>query len=176
MASAVGLTRAAAAAPGDPPFGEQAEWAQHYDADPHLSVRRSNTPVLSVETFAATGQAIETYRQIVATGGWVTVPAGQTLKLGVSSQAVVALRKRLAASGDLDPSAGASPIFDSYVDAAVKHFQARHGLLQSGVVSKETFIALNVPADVRLRQLEVNLVRLRSYSGNLGERFVMANI
>jgi L,D-transpeptidase YcbB len=132
--------------------------------------------VLSVETMAATEQAIETYRGIVANGGWGTVPAGQTLKLGVSSQAVVALRQRLAASGDLDPSAGASPVFDSYVDAAVKHFQARHGLLQTGVVAKETFAALNVPADFRLHQLEVNLIRLRSYSGNLGERFVMANI
>ena len=129
-----------------------------------------------METFAATGQAIETYRQIVAKGGWVAVPAEHVLKLGVSGRAVVALRKRLAASGDLDPSAGLRRFSISYVDAAVKHFQARHGLLQSGMVSKETFTALNIPADVRLHQLEMNLVRLRSYSGNLGERFVMANI
>ncbi len=166
----------AAAGPADISFSEQAEWAQRYDAGPGLTVTRSNTPVLSVQTFAATEQAIETYRQIVANGGWNMVPAGQTLKLGANGPAVVALRKRLAASGDLDPSAGASPIFDSFVDAAVRHFQARHGLLQTGVVSKETIAALNVPADVRLHQLEVNLVRLRSYSGNLGERFVMANI
>ncbi|MGH6830263.1 MAG: peptidoglycan-binding protein, partial [Methylocella sp.] len=140
VVTAFGLMYAAGAGagPGELAFGEQAEWAQRYDADPRLSVSRSNTPVLAVETFAATEQAIETYRQIVANGGWLAVPAGQTLKLGVSGQAVVALRKRLAASGDLDPSAGASPVFDSYVDAAVKHFQARHGLLQSGVVSKET--------------------------------------
>jgi L,D-transpeptidase YcbB len=178
LATAFGFihTAGAAAGPADISFSEQAEWAQRYDADPRLSVTRSNTPVLSVQTFSATEQAIETYRQIVANGGWVTVPAGQTLKLGVSGPAVVALRKRLAASGDLDPSAGASPVFDSFVDAAVKHFQARHGLLQSGVVSKETVAALNVPADFRLHQLEVNLIRLRSYSGNLGERFVMANI
>ncbi|MCI0467834.1 MAG: L,D-transpeptidase family protein, partial [Beijerinckiaceae bacterium] len=123
-----------------------------------------------------TEQAIETYRRIAANGGWVAVPAAQTLKLGVTGQAVVALRRRLAASGDLDPSAGASPVFDSYVDAAVKHFQARHGLLQTGVVSKETFAALNVPADFRVHQLDINLIRLRSYSGNLGERFVVANI
>ncbi|WP_407338436.1 murein L,D-transpeptidase [Methylocapsa polymorpha] len=166
----------ALAAQGGGLFGEQAEWAQRYDADPRLAITRSNTPVLSVQTFAATEQAIETYRQIVADGGWGMVPAGHVLKLGVSGPAVVALRKRLAASGDLDPSVGGSPIFDSYVDAGVKHFQARHGLTETGVVSKETFAALNVPADVRLRQLEVNLVRLRSYSGNLGERFVMANI
>jgi murein L,D-transpeptidase YcbB/YkuD len=35
---------------------------------------------------------------------------------------------------------------------------------------------MNVPADVRLRQLETNVVRLRSYAGNLGNRFVVANI
>lgn len=164
------------AGPADASFREQAEWAQRYDSDPRLAVNRSNTPVLSVDTLAATEQLIERYRQIVANGGWVNVPAGQPLKLGMSGQSIVTLRRRLAASGDLDPSAGASPVFDSYVDAAVKHFQARHGLLQTGVVSKETIAALNVPADFRLHQLEVNLVRLRSYSGNLGERFAVANI
>jgi murein L,D-transpeptidase YcbB/YkuD len=164
------------AGPADASFREQAEWAQRYDADQRLAVNRSNTPVLSVDTLAATEQLIERYGQIVGNGGWVNVPAGQTLKLGMNGQSVVTLRKRLAASGDLDPSVGASPVFDSYVDAAVKHFQARHGLLQTGVVSNENFAALNVPADFRLHQLEVNLVRLRSYSGNLGERFVVANI
>ncbi len=157
-------------------FGGQAEWAQRYDADPRLAVTRSNTPVLSPETLAATEQAIETYREIVARGGWQPVPASRVLQLGVSGSAVTALRKRLVASGDLDGSVGGSPVFDSFVEAGVKHFQARHGLLQTGVVSKETFAALNIPADFRLHQLEINLVRLRSYSGNLGGRFVMANI
>ena len=158
------------------PFGEQAEWAQRYDADPHLAVSRSSTPILSPQTAAATEQAIETYQQIVAKGGWQPVPATHVLQLGVNGEAVVALRQRLAVSGDLDATAGSSPIFDSYVEAGVKHFQARHGLLETGIVSKETFAALNVPADVRLHQLEINLVRLRSYSGNLGDRFVTANI
>jgi murein L,D-transpeptidase YcbB/YkuD len=166
----------AVAASGDGPFGAQAEWAQRYDPAPSLAVTRSSTPVLSVQTLAATEQAIESYRRIVEAGGWSRVPSGQQLSLGVSGPAVVALRRRLAASGDLDSSAGASPVFDSYVDAAVKHFQARHGLLESGIVAKETLAALNVPAEVRLQQLEVNLVRLRSYSGNLGDRFVVANI
>ena len=92
-------TAGAAAGPADISFGEQAEWAQRYDPDPHLSITRSNTPVLSVQTFSATEQAIETYRQIVAKGGWVGFPSGQTLKLGTTGAAVVALRKRLAASG-----------------------------------------------------------------------------
>ncbi len=154
----------------------QAEWAQRYDSDDRLSVRRSSTPLLSQRTLAATEFAIEQYRRIVEAGGWNTMPAGQTLKIGSQGAAVAALRRRLAVTGDLDPAVSNSNIFDSYVEAGVKRFQARHGLSETGVVAQSTFTALNVPADVRLRQLETNIVRLRSFSGNLGERFVTANI
>jgi L,D-transpeptidase YcbB len=164
------------AAAGDSSFDSQAEWAQSYDADGHLAVTRSTTPVLSPDTFTGTEQAAERYRQIVASGGWGQVPSNQTLQLGSEGDAVVALRKRLAISGDIAAAAGMSPVFDSYVEAAVKHFQARQGLNQTGVVNQDTFAALNVPADVRLRQLEINIVRLKAYSGNLGQRYVTANI
>ena len=80
------------------------------------------------------------------------------------------------ASGDLDAQAGVSDIFDSYVEAGVRRFQARHGLSVDGVVREQTLKALNVPAEVRLAQLRTNLVRLRSLSGNLGSRFVVCNI
>ena len=157
-------------------FGDQAEWAQGYDADARLSVQRSTTPVLSQATFDATERAIEQYRQLVQAGGWQKVPTGRTLKLGANGPAVVALRRRLIISGDLDRSSGSSPIFDSYVDAGVKHFQARHGLIENGVVGPEALTAMNISADMRLHQLEINLVRLKAFSGNLGDRFVMANI
>ena len=56
------------------------------------------------------------------------VPGGAELKIGVKSKAVQALRQRLIASGDLDPVAGMGPTFNSFVEAAVKRFQVRHGL------------------------------------------------
>jgi murein L,D-transpeptidase YcbB/YkuD len=112
----------------------------------------------------------------VERGGWAPVPAGNELKLGVKSKAVQALRQRLVVSGDLDAVAGDSPAFDSFVQAAVKRFQLRHGIGATGVVAEETFTELNVPADTRLRQLQTNIVRLRAFSGNLGDRFVMVNI
>jgi murein L,D-transpeptidase YcbB/YkuD len=67
-------------------------------------------------------------------------------------------------------------VFDSYVEAGVKRFQARHGISPTGVVAQQTLAALNVPAQVRARQLEINLVRLRSFSGNLSHRHVTMNI
>ena len=58
----------------------------------------------------------------------------------------------------------------------MKRFQARHGLPADGVVGEYTYAAMNVSAQVRLGQLETNLVRLRSMSGYLGDRYVMVNI
>jgi murein L,D-transpeptidase YcbB/YkuD len=156
-------------------FSEQAEWVQKYDADPRLAVPRTTTPILSQQTIADTERAIALYQDLAARGGWNGVPA-QTMKLGSRNNAVVALRQRLVASGDLDSSAGASPVFDSYVEAGVKRFQARHGISPTGVVAQQTLAALNVPAQVRARQLEINLVRLRSFSGNLSHRHVTMNI
>ena len=46
----VALAGHAVAADG---FDNQAEWAQGYDADEHLAVPRSTTPVLSPQTFTA---------------------------------------------------------------------------------------------------------------------------
>ncbi len=136
----------------------------------------STLPIYSPETVFYVEQAIGHYQGIVAQGGWPVVPATKKLKLGVIDPDVEMLRRRLMVSGDLSMAAGISPAFDSYVDAALKRFQARHGLPADGVTGHYTFAAMNVSAPIRLAQLETNLVRLRSMSGSLGERYVMVNI
>ncbi len=154
----------------------QAEWKQNYDAATNLRVARSTTPVLSPLTLQATEQMIDTYRRLAAAGGFPQMPATSNLRLGAKGPLVVALRRRLIASNDLDPSLANSQVFDSFVEAGVKRFQERHGLIPTGVVNASTVTAMNVSVDIRLRQLETNIVRLRSYAGNLGNRFVVANI
>jgi L,D-transpeptidase YcbB len=136
----------------------------------------SNLPIFSLQTILYVEQAIDQYRGIVAQGGWPMVPATKKLQLGVVDPDVVALRRRLMVSGDLSSSAGVSESFDTYVDAAVKRFQARHGLPADGVLGKYSYAAMNISADVRLGQLETNLVRLRTMSGDLGGRYVMVNV
>ncbi len=136
----------------------------------------SNLPIFSPHTVTYIEQAIGQYSGIVAQGGWPVVPATKKLELGVVDPDVAVLRKRLMISGDLAASAGISESFDTYVDAAVKRFQARHGLPADGVLGKYSYAAMNVSADVRLGQLQTNLVRLRTMSGELGPRYVMVNI
>jgi murein L,D-transpeptidase YcbB/YkuD len=155
--------------------GDQAEWVQSYDAATSKTLDRSTAPLLSPGTVAATEAAIEKFKLFIAKGGWPLVPT-VPLKLGMQDPAVIDLRKRLMASGDLDLEAGLSDVFDSFVETGVKRFQELHGLRPSGLVTRQTITAFNIPADVRLKQLEVNLVRLRSYASNPGKRFVTANI
>lgn len=153
------------------------QWNDQFDArkgDAKLS--STNIPVFSPQTPVFIERAIEEYRQLANRGGWPVVPANKKLKLGMQSKNVVLLRERLIASRDLDPSSGRSDVFDTWVDGAVRRFQARHGLPPDGVAGRYTFAAMNIPVSIRLGQLETNLVRLRSMSGFLGDRYVMVNI
>jgi murein L,D-transpeptidase YcbB/YkuD len=136
----------------------------------------STLPIFSPQTISFTEQAITQYQGLANQGGWEQVPATKKLQLGVIDPDVVPLRKRLMISGDLPQSAGISQSFDSYVDAAVKRFQARHGLPSDGVLGKYSYAAMNVGVQVRLGQLQTNLGRLRERVGTLGDRYVLVNI
>lgn len=131
------------------------------------------TPTFQPETFYATAKASERYAAIVDAGGWPTV--GAPLRAGSKGSAVVALRRRLAAEGDLSSSVN-NPIWDAALTQAVKQFQFRVGLRQTGVVSGATLRALDVPASVRFRQLASSAQRLAGVEFPFGSRYVVVNI
>jgi murein L,D-transpeptidase YcbB/YkuD len=159
---------------------ERGDWDDQFDAKAASRTATSivsNTPILGPQSVSSIQQAIGQYQQIASSGGWPQVnPGEQRLQIGVSDQSVQALRQRLAITGDLPREAGMSSSFDSYVDGAVKRFQARHGLPSDGVIGEFTLKAMNIPADVRLQQLNTNLIRLQTFPPELGRRHVMVNI
>jgi murein L,D-transpeptidase YcbB/YkuD len=154
-------------------------WDDQFDAQVSrtAATTMSNTPILGPQSVPNIQAAISQYQQIASAGGWPQVQAQPgRLRLGVSDPSIQALRQRLMIVGDLPREAGISSAFDSYVDGAVKRFQARHGLPADGVLGEYTIKALNVPADVRLQQLNTNLIRLQTFPADLGRRHVMVNI
>jgi murein L,D-transpeptidase YcbB/YkuD len=156
---------------------QRSDFGQGFDsASRTIHMPQASLPTLAPSTAQTTEQAIQRYEAIVARGGWPAVPPADRLRLGRRHASIIPLRQRLSASGDLENNAGVTDVVDSYVEAAVRRFQARHGIGVDGVVREQTFKALNIPAPVRLAQLRTNVVRLRSLSGNLGERFVTCNI
>ena len=135
-------------------------------------------PTLLPDTFFATAKASERYAAISDAGGWPQV-AGP-LRAGAKGAGVAILLRRLAAEGDLEPAKAAdnlsSAVWDEDVTAAVKHFQSRMGLRQTGIVAGATLTAMNVPAATRFKQLASSAQRLAGINFSFGERYVVVNL
>lgn len=141
-------------------------------------LRTGPTPWLSDVTLQATRDAIQRYRKIVNAGGWPTVPGPRSIRPGDYDERVPLLRKRLRASGDLPASGGyfESYEFDGYMEQAVERFQRRNGLRITRRVDRATFAALNVTAEMRLQQLELNYRRVQHMlNGRIDDRYILVN-
>lgn len=131
-------------------------------------------PVFQPETYEATAKAAERYAQIANAGGWPTI--SKPLNPGAKAKEVAALRQRLAAEGDLARDDAAKETWDPALTEAVKHFQFRYGLRQTGIVAGATLKAMNVPAEQRQKQLAASAQRLKDAHFPFGERYVVVNI
>jgi L,D-transpeptidase YcbB len=147
--------------------------------------------------YARLRDTLARYREIAAHGGWPEVPENVRLRPGSRGPGVALLRARLAASGDLAelapaaaPSPAASPgvsptgaatraptaVFDAEVRAALKRFEARHGLPADGLPDRATLRALNVPVEARIEQITLNMERWRWLPESLGARHIIVNV
>jgi L,D-transpeptidase YcbB len=131
-------------------------------------------PTLQPDTFFATAKASERYSAIVDAGGWPTDIAA--IGPGTKGPAVTKLRKRLAIEGDLPAAEASGLAWDNGLTAAVKRFQGRMGLRQTGIVSGATLKAINIPAKVRFTQLASSANRLAGLNFSFDERYVVVNL
>ncbi|WP_373875424.1 L,D-transpeptidase family protein [Methylobacterium trifolii] len=148
------------------------------EAAPLVYARVSADPVptLNPRTFLDTLRAAERYAAFAEAGGWERLPDTLVLKPGERNPAIPSLRHHLTLTGDLPPDAPASDRLDPVLIAAVTAFQGRHGLPETGLVGRQTLAALNVPADIRQRQLAASAARLMGSKFPFGERYVVVNI
>ncbi len=116
------------------------------------------------------------YTVIEVQGGWPTLPADAKLAPGARGPDVVTLRKRLAMTDDLRGEGLENDVYDDELAAAVRFFQGRHGLEETGTVGPKTLAALNVPVGKRLRQLAASLDRLALMDFQFGQRYVVVNL
>lgn len=132
----------------------------------------ANTP------YRALRRVLAHYREDAAAGGWPVVPEGATLKPGMVDPRVPALRRRLAATGDLVVGDGTADgtLYDPVLVDSVDRFQRRHGLEPDGVVGRNTRAELNVTAEDRVSQVALNMERWRWMADDLGDRYVFVNL
>lgn len=135
-------------------------------------------PILSVDTAYNLQRAVQNYEQFVAARGSWDLPSQETygLVLGARRRTVGELKRRLMINGDMPLAERVDDKFDEVLDAAVRLFQARHGLAVTGQVDAATFYALSVPTEYRLNQLRLNLQRIEAMAATIDDRYVVVNI
>jgi murein L,D-transpeptidase YcbB/YkuD len=170
------LAQAVAPAPRPAP----APKAQAAPSEPGLPtlahVSSSPLPTLDEGTAQRMAAAMLTYSALEVRGGWPTLPATAKLAPGARGPDVALLRQRLAVTEDLPANKINGDTFDDALAAAVRHFQSRHGLPETGSVGPATLTELDVPVGQRLHQLAASIERLAAMDINFGERYVVVNI
>jgi murein L,D-transpeptidase YcbB/YkuD len=116
-----------------------------------------------IRQYAQVKAALAHYRDLARQPYPALPNPGGKVAPGGAYPAAQALYERLVLLGDL-PAATAHPddgIYSEAMEEGVRRFQARHGLIEDGVLGRGTIAALNVPPARRVRQLELTLERLR---------------
>ena len=127
--------------------------------------------------YAGLKEALIQYQAIAESGGWSEVSPGPKLQRGSRGNRVAILRQRLIISGDLASIVWEEPgVFDHDLELAVRKFQKRHGLKDDGRVGKSTLKEINVPVETRIRQIALNMDRLRWLSDDMGRNYIFVNI
>ena len=124
--------------------------------------------------YAALKAKLAEYQLVVANGGWTAVPDGDQMVLGDKGDRVKALRQRLYVSGELANEGGSK--FDDELQKAVMQFQLNNGLYDDGIVESDTLAALNISARTRVRQMELNLDKMRLLPMDLSHDYILVNL
>lgn len=164
---------------GQPRYYEQRPERRERKPEQLDDLRPDSTPWRSDTMLQALDAAIKQYQQIVAKGGWPSIPSNRMIRPGDDDERIAAVRKRLRASGDLGGKSSGyeSFTFDDDLEQAVRRFQGRHGIRVTGRIDRPTFAVLNVSAEARLAQLKLNYNRIRDLlNERIEDRYVLVNV
>ena len=121
-------------------------------------------------------EELKRYYEIQRLSSWTPLEiTAKKLARGDTGKAIIQLKNKLSLLGDL-PLADSGHVFDESLENAVKRFQLRYGLKQDGIVGGTTLRELTQPLDNRIRQLLVNLERIRWAPREPESDYLLVNI
>ena len=119
---------------------------------------------------------LKKYTDIAKAGGWPSIPESiKKIKKGHKSADVVALKKFLNITGDFRQQ-DSSAIYDDSIIKAVKNFQSRFGFTQNGSITSATLKEMNVPVTERIKQILINMNRMRWLPQKPEGQLIIVNI
>ena len=121
-------------------------------------------------------QKLREYRIIQDKGGFPKIAmTKKLLSVNESDSCLLNVKKRLFLSGDLKNN-DKTILFSTDLSQAVANFQQRLGLPENGKIDNATLTELNRTVDFRIRQMIINLERLRWLPTEVGNDYLVVNI
>ena len=113
------------------------------------------------DMYAGLKKELQIYYPLAKAGGWASIPETKaSIKNGDSLPSIPDIKKRLQLTRDM-PGNDSTTIFTDTLELAVKKFQSRHGYKADGVITGQLIRDMNVPAKERLKQILLNMDRMR---------------
>ena len=121
-------------------------------------------------------EKLSLYREIQKKGGFPIIKTDiKTLSVTASDSCLLQVKQRLFLSGDLKIN-DKTIVFSSSLEAAISNFQQRLGLPENGKLDAKTLIELNKTVDFRIKQMLINLERLRWVPVEIENNYILVNI
>ncbi|MCU7549285.1 L,D-transpeptidase family protein [Chitinophagaceae bacterium LB-8] len=119
--------------------------------------------------------ALFQYYSIEKNGGWPTIQTSSyKWKKGDKHKVIGQIKRRLRTSGDF-PSADSSFLYTDSLEDAVKRIKVSYGMKDNGIIDAAFIKELNVSVGERLKQMLVNLERMR-WMPEQPQNYIVANI
>lgn len=119
--------------------------------------------------------ALIRYKNLEKSGQWPAIPAWNPDSTNAMDHRAAWLKKCIVLTRDLLASDTLTELSNAMKNALTA-FQQRHGLKETGLVDRATYNQLQVPLSSRLRQMMVNLERLRWLPEKIQGDFLLVNI
>jgi murein L,D-transpeptidase YcbB/YkuD len=116
------------------------------------------------------------YYEMEKSGNWMTIQTDKkSFRLGDSSTIVAAIKERLYLLGDLEEK-DSSNTFTKTMMEAVRKYQRRYGLTEDGIVGASLLKEINRPVGERIRQILINMERMRWVPAEPTTDYFLVNI
>jgi murein L,D-transpeptidase YcbB/YkuD len=126
--------------------------------------------------YIALKQKLISYRLIEKNGGFPKIKLPKkSLSITEKDSCLVNVKHYLILSGDMKNNDKSILFADSLVKA-VSRFQTRMGLNNQGVLGEATVKEMNVPISFRIKQIMINMERLRWFPDQVEDDFLLINI
>ncbi|MES2649418.1 MAG: L,D-transpeptidase family protein [Bacteroidota bacterium] len=126
--------------------------------------------------FSPLHEYLEKYTAIEKKNGWPVINfLKKNYKEGDSAEAIGMLKKRLQLIGDLEP-ADTGNVFSAATKKGVINFQHRYGQKEDGVVTAKMIQEINRPITEKIKQIIVNIERIKWIPKPGTGRYIVANI